>query len=112
MKTKKELIIPILMGCTAVLITAAGLYYRQKFLLIIPLYFSLIIGLLQSRVNRFASLIGSANSILYGVVYIYYNIYGSALSAFLFSCPIQLLTFIRWNKNKSGESTKLRRMTV
>ncbi len=76
-----------------------------------PLYISLIIALLQSRVNRFASLLGGLNSILYGGVYIYYNLYGSAFSALLFSFPIQILTFIRWNKNKRGHSTLLRRMT-
>jgi nicotinamide riboside transporter PnuC len=75
-----------------------------------PLYVSLIIGMLQSRVNRFAPLIGSINSIVYGAVYIYFKLYGSAFSAFLFSCPIQLLTFIRWNKNKSGNSTVLRKL--
>lgn len=109
--TKKDIFVFILMALTAVLITAAGIIYKQNFLRILPLYVSLVIGLLQSRVNRFASLLGSANSILYGVVYIWYKLYGSGVSALLFSCPIQILTFIRWNKNKSGESTVLRKMT-
>lgn len=99
------------MGITAVLITAAGFYFHQSFLRILPLYISLIIALLQSRVNRYASLLGSLNSLLYGAVYIYYNIYGSAISAFLFSFPIQLLTFIRWNKNKWEHSTMLRKLS-
>lgn len=99
------------MGVTAVLITAAGIYFHQSFLRILPLYISLIIALLQSRVNRYASLLGSLNSLLYGAVYIYYNIYGSAFSAFLFSFPIQLLTFIRWNKNKWEHSTVLRKLS-
>ncbi len=99
------------MGCTAVLITAAGLYY-QGVLRIIPLYNSLVIGLLQSRISRYASLIGSVNSLLYGVVYFYYGLYGSLFSAVLFSFPLQLLTFIRWNKNKWEHSTVLRKLTV
>ncbi len=99
------------MGCTAVLITAAGLYY-QGVLRIIPLYNSLVIGLLQSRISRYASLIGSMNSLLYGVVYFYYGLYGSLFSAVLFSFPLQLLTFIRWNKNKWEHSTVLRKLTV
>ncbi len=98
------------MGCTAVLITAAGAYYHQSFLRILPLYISLVIGLLQSRVNRYASLIGSMNSLLYGAVYVYYRLYGSAFSAILFSFPIQLLTFIRWNKNKWEHSTVLKKL--
>ncbi len=95
---------------TAVLITVAGIHFQQSFLRILPLYISLVIGLLQSRVNRYASLLGSVNSLLYGAVYIYYSLYGSAFSAILFSFPIQLLTFIRWNKNKWEHSTVLRKL--
>lgn len=102
----------VLMCTTAVLITAAGVYFNQSFLRILPLYISLVIGMLQSRVNRYASLIGSINSLLYGVVYFYYGLYGSLFSAVLFSFPIQLLTFLRWNKNKWEHSTVLRRLTA
>lgn len=107
--SKKDIFIFVLMGITAVLITAAGIISRQSFLRILPLYISLVIGMLQSRVNRYASLIGSINSLIYGAVYIYYSLYGSAFSAFLFSFPIQLITFIRWNKNKWEHSTVLRK---
>ncbi|MBQ8228111.1 MAG: nicotinamide mononucleotide transporter [Clostridia bacterium] len=100
------------MGCTGVLITIAGIYFNQSFFRVLPLYISLVIALLQSRVNRYASLIGSLNSLLYGVVYIYYNLYGSAFSAILFSFPIQLLTFIRWNKNKWEHSTILKKLNL
>lgn len=99
------------MVCTAVLITVFGIHFKQSFLRILPLYVSLIIGMLQSRVNRFASLMGSVNSLLYAAVYVYYNLYASAFSALLFSCPIQLLTFIRWNKNKWEHSTVLRKLS-
>ncbi len=110
--TKKDIFIFILMGATAVLITLAGLYFKQSFFRILPLYISLVIGMLQSKVNRYSNLLGCANSILYGVVYFYYNLYASTLSAVLFSCPIQLLTFIRWNKNKRGSSTKLHKLSL
>lgn len=108
---KKDVFIIILMVCTAILITTAGVYYKQSFLRILPLYVSLIISFLQTRINRFASLLGSINSVLYGAVYIYYSLYGSAFSALLFSCPVQLLTFIRWNKNKWKSSTVLRKLS-
>ncbi|MBQ7120914.1 MAG: nicotinamide mononucleotide transporter [Clostridia bacterium] len=110
--TKKDIFIIVLMCCTAVLITVTAIHNKQNFLQILPLYVSLIIGMLQSRVSRFASMLGSVNSLLYGAVYIHFNLYGSALSAIFFSCPIQALTFIRWNKHKSGHSTVLRRMTT
>lgn len=109
---KKDIFIFALMGITVVLITAAGVYFRQGFLRILPLYISLIIALLQTRISRYASLMGSINSLLYGVVYIYYSLYGSAFSAFLFSFPVQMLTFIRWNKNKWEHSTVLRKLSL
>lgn len=110
--SKKDIFIFVLMGITAVLITVAGVYYRQSFLRILPLYISIIIGMLQSGVNRYACLLGSINSLLYGAVYVYFNLYASAISAVLFSCPIQMLTFIRWNKNKWKHSTVLRKLTA
>lgn len=109
--TKKDMAIFVLLGITAVLITVAGIYYRQSFLHILPLYISIIISMLQTRVNRFAYLMGGMNSILYGAVYIYYKLYGAAFSALLFSFPIQILTFIRWNKHKRGNSTALRKLS-
>ena len=110
--SKKSIIIYILMGITAVLITAIAIYNKQDFLQIMPLYVSIVIGMLQSKVSRFASLLGSINSIFYAAVYFIFNIYGSAFSALFFSCPIQILTFIRWNKHKRGGSTELRQMTL
>ena len=65
----KNIIIIFLMVCTAVLITVSSVMTDQSFLRVMPLYVSLFIALLQSRVNRFASLLGSVNSIVYGIVY-------------------------------------------
>ena len=110
--SKKDIFVFVLMGITAVSITAAGIYFHQSFLNILPLYNSLVVGMLQSRVNRYASLVGSINSLLYGAVYFYYGLYGSLFSAVLFSFPIQLLTFLRWNKNKWKHSTVLRKLTA
>jgi nicotinamide riboside transporter PnuC len=102
----------ILMAVTAVLITAAGIYYKQHPLHILPLYVSLVIGALQAKANRVASLLGGINSILYALVYLYLGLYASALYAILFSCPVQLVTFVRWNQRKYGSSTLFRKMTA
>ncbi|MBR3835358.1 MAG: nicotinamide mononucleotide transporter [Clostridia bacterium] len=109
--SEKDMFIYALMGCTGVLITATGIYFNQSFLRILPLYNSLVIASLQSRVNRYSNLLGSINSLLYTAVYVYYNLYASALSALLFSFPMQMITFIRWNKNKWKQSTVLRKMS-
>lgn len=107
---KKNLSSFILIGCTAILITITGIYFKQSFFRMLPLYISLMVAQLQSRVNRYGSLLGSMNSLIYAAVYVYYALYGSVLSALLVSFPIQLLTFIRWNKNKWEQSTVLKRM--
>lgn len=109
--SKKDIIIYVLMVLTGILITATGIYYKQSFLHILPLYNSLVIASLQSRVNRYSNLIGSLNSILYAFVYFYYGLLASAFHALLFSFPMQLITFIRWNKNKWEKSTVLHKMT-
>lgn len=99
------------MAVTGVLITVSSIYYKQSVLRILPLYNSLIIAMLQSRVNRYSNLFGSINSILYAAVYMYYGLLASALQAILFSFPMQLITFIRWNKNKWEKSTVLRKLS-
>lgn len=109
--SKKDIVVYVMMAITGISITVAGVVFDQSFLRILPLYVSLVISTLQTKVNRFALLLGGVNSILYGVVYIYYKLFGAAFSALLFSFPIQIITFIRWNKNKRGNSTELRRMT-
>lgn len=77
----------------------------------LPLYVSLVVGVLTSHVNRYASLIGGCNAVLYALVYFYYRLYGSAAYAILISCPLQIMTFIRWSKNAYRHSTQLIRMT-
>lgn len=108
---KDNLPVLILMVLTAIGITVTAILFRQSFLRILPLYISLTIALLQSRANRYAPLMGGINSILYCFVYFYYHLYGSAAYALLISCPIQILTFIRWSRNKWGNTTVFRKMT-
>lgn len=109
--SKKDIFIYFLMAVTGVLITVSGIYYKQSFLRILPLYNSLIIAMLHSRVNRYSNLFGSINSLLYAAVYFYYGLLASAFQAILFSFPMQLITFIRWNKNKWEKSTVLRKLS-
>lgn len=102
----------ILMGITCVTITVTGILFGQNFFRILPLYISLIIGFLQSRVSRIAPLMGGINSILYALVYFYYGLYSSSLYALLISCPLQLITFVRWKNRAYGYSVLFKSMTV
>lgn len=103
----------ILAGATFCLMTlSAVLLIKEplKVLQFLPLYISLCVMFLQSRVSRMGPFVGSLNSVLYGVVFIYCGIYASAASALLFSFPLQLLTFLRWRKSPWENSTVFRRM--
>lgn len=102
----KKLII-ILTGI-AILIT--GIVCKQHFFLMVPLFISLFVMSFQSEANRFGALAGAINSIIYTVAYIYMGVYASAASSFLFSFPIQLMTFLRWRKHAYKETVMFNKM--
>ena len=93
---KSKIIIIVLTG---VAILVSGIITKQKFFLMIPLFVSLFVMSFQSEANRIGALIGAINAVLYTTTYIYMGVYGSAASAFLFSFPLQLMTFFNWKKN-------------
>ncbi len=101
----------ILMIATAVLLIYTGIYYDQAFFRILPLFNSLFIAFLQSRVSRLAPLLGGFNCFLYAAVYFHYSLYGSAAYVFFIAGPMQIVTFFRWKKNPYKSSTVLRKMT-
>ena len=96
---------------TALMITFAGVVWKQDFFRILPLYISLIVGMGQSYASRYASLVGGINCILYTVVYISFGLYAQAANALLISCPLQIATFIRWSKHKYKNSTEFRKLS-
>ena len=101
----------VLMLVTAVAITVTGILFDQAFIRMAPLYVSLTISLMHTRAIRYAHLLGCINVIGYGFVNLYYGLVASAMSCFFFSCPIQLITFLRWNKHKYGASTEFRKLS-
>lgn len=109
--SRKIIIDSLPLALTTVLVTVTGIIYHQAVLRILPLYISIIISVLQSRVNRNASLIGGLNSILYACVDWHYGLYAISASDLLVSCPFQLATFILWSRRSYKHSTLLRRMT-
>lgn len=100
-----------LLALIAILLTISGIVYRQHPIKVIPLYISLIVGLLQTNANRYSLLIGGFNSILYSIAYLIMGLYGNAAQAFFFSCLFQLGSFALWNKRKHGHSTRFRKLS-
>ncbi len=66
----------------------------------------------QSEANRIGALIGACNAILYTITYIFMGVYGSAASAFLFSFPLQLMTFFNWKKNAYKKTVIFKKMST
>ena len=85
-----------------------GIAYDQHVFRMIPICVSLLVGVLQTKANRYACLIGGCNAVLYAIVYLSFGLYASAASALFISCPFQLVTFVRWNKRAYRHSTEFR----
>lgn len=113
MKNKKFYVVScLLLLLTAVGITVTTILFKQSFFMVAPLYVSLFIGLLQTRISRYAPLIGGFNSIYYALVYYHYGLLGNAFYAIAFSFPVQIATFILWHKKRWKGSTRLRKMST
>ncbi len=94
------------------LMIAGIVYYRPPALTYISLIISMVVMLLQSKVNRYAFFVGAINSVLYSVAYTKMQLYATALHALAFSCPLQFVTFFNWNRNTNKNKTELREMTT
>ena len=91
----------------ALLITL-GIIFNQRFIKLLPCLVSLFVYYLDSKVNRFAKLLGACNCVIYSIGYVIDGLYGSVGSALLYSMPLQLITFFMWGKNKyKNQSPKL-----
>lgn len=88
-----------------VLLIVLTCVFNQKFIKLLPCLVSLFVYYLDSKVNRFAKLVGACNCVIYSIGYFIDGLYGSALSALLYSGPLQIVTFIMWGKNKYKNQT-------
>lgn len=93
-------------------VVSLSICFRAKFLDTLPLVISTVVMFMQTRVNRYAFIIGGLNSVFYGVVYLGMELYGQALSAFLMSFPFQIITFINWQKNTHKGATEIKRLST
>ena len=108
MKTYKKIIIIL----TGLAILASGIYFKQEFFLMIPLFVSLFVMSFQSEANRLGSLIGAVNALIYTAAYFYMGVYVSAASALFLSVPLQLATFFNWKKNAYKKTVVFKKMSV
>ncbi len=102
----------VIIALTGIAILVAGILTKQQFFLMIPLFVSLFVMSFQSEANRVGALIGAMNAVLYTITYICMGVYGSAASAFLFSLPLQLMTFLNWKKNAYKKTVMFKKMST
>ena len=102
----------IIAAITFVLIVIFSIGFKVNILNVLPLLVSIFIMFLQSRVNRYAFLIGSLNSIFYAIAYFYMTLYSLALYALLVSFPIQIFTFFSWKKNTQNGRTETKSLSL
>lgn len=85
--------------------------YKPSVFLYIPLLVSVLVMFLQSKVNRYAFLVGGINSILYMISYIKMSLYATAVYSITVSFSLQMITFFNWGRHTEKNKTELRKMT-
>ena len=108
----KDLFDYALLVVAFVSIVVFGVKAGQSFIKMWPVLNSLFIVLLSARVNRMTFLFGAINCVIYSVGYIQEGLYGSLASAILVSCPIQVVSFVRWSKNKYKQATIVKNVPI
>ena len=97
--------LPITITFTALLV--CGIVFKQKFIKILPLFISLVVMLLNSKVSKIAFIIGGTNAFIYSFGHYMEGLYGTVLGD-IFSCILQFLTFFLWQKRPYGNATIIR----
>lgn len=97
--------IPLILAFIGILV--CSIIFKQDIIKTIPVCFSLVIVLINSRANRFGFLLGSINCCIYIVGYFMEGIYGSVAST-AFSAIMQMATFFSWKKRAYKQATEFK----
>ncbi len=93
-----------------VCIITCGIIFKTAPIKVIPLCISCVIMFLQANVNRYAFLLGGLNSLIYAASSISMKLYVGALNCVAVSFPLQIITFINWNKNTRDGQTETKKL--
>lgn len=99
------------MAVTGIIILVCAIAFKQMIIKVLPLFFSLLIMLLNSRANRIGFLLGAINSCIYIIGYLMEGVYGTVAST-IFGIVIMLISYFRWKNNAYGKATIFRRFSV
>lgn len=99
------------MAVTGIGILVCAIVFQQMIIKVLPLFFSLLIMLLNSRANRIGFILGAINSCIYIIGFIMEGVYGTVAST-VFGIVIMLITYFRWKSNAYGKATEFRRFST
>ena len=99
------------MAVTGIIILVCAIVFKQMFIKVLPLFFSLLIMLFNSRANRIGFILGSINSCIYIIGYLMEGVYGTVAST-VFGIVIMLISYFRWKNNAYGKATVFRRFST
>jgi nicotinamide mononucleotide transporter PnuC len=111
-RSKASFFTPIKILASSVFIAEVvlAIIYKPAILSILPVFISVFILFMQTRVNRYAYLVGAINALLYAIAYYTMSLPATAAYALLVSFPLQLVTFFAWQKHTTKGSTATQKM--
>ena len=111
-KKRKEIVFEYApMAITAIGIIVCAIAFQQKLIKTLPVLFSLMIMLFNSRANRIGFLLGAMNSVIYIIGYLMEGVYGTVLST-AFGIVMALAAYFRWKKDSYGKATTFRTFSL
>ncbi len=67
---------------------------------------------MQTKVNRYAFILGGCNAIWYAVVYFTQKLYATAAYALFFSAMLQFFSFWNWNRHAYKNSVYIKKLSA
>ncbi len=111
MKIKKFGFNEILAIVATLLLIAGHIIFKPEWYVVFPLYISMVVKFLNSKVSRYAFLLGGINCIFHGIASISMTLYSTAACAILLLLPLQIITFINWSKHTQNGETEIKRFS-
>lgn len=104
--------IKVIAGITGVAIIVCAICFKIPVFDFLPLVISVFVLFMQTGINRYAFVLGGLNSCLYAVANIRMTLYASAAYALLVSFPLQIITFLNWQKNTQKGKTATKNLSI
>lgn len=107
-KSRRKIFLEYLpLGLTFIGILACAIIFKQSFIKTLPVCFSLVIILLNSRANRIGFLLGALNSCIYIIGFLMEGVYGSVASTAV-GIVFAVIAYFSWKKEAYGKAAVFR----